>query len=326
MANTVIALKKSPTPSAVPSNLSNGELAINYSDGKLFYKHANGTILSISSSGAASFGTINANNTLVVAESPGAIVSLIAGQNITIVGDAINDTVTISANVAGVDPSFAYGQANTARDGANTVGGYANSAYGAANLAWTQANTAQTTGVAAFGQANTAQSTAVAAFGKANSASTDAGAAFGQANTATTNAGNAFGAANTAQSTGVAAFAKANTSIQNNATTLITVGYTITPFNAGANVASYGTWQPNATNGNYQYATSNGAVTITTPPADCAMDILFTNGVNAKTITFSGYNVSATPGVAYATTYGNKYILSIRRINATGTYSWYPLQ
>ena len=121
MANTVIALKKSPTPSAVPSNLSNGELAINYADGKLFYKHANGTILSISSSGAASFGTINANNTLVVADSPGAIVSLIAGQNITIVGNTITDTITISANVAG-GGTFASGtklafQQNTAPTG-----------------------------------------------------------------------------------------------------------------------------------------------------------------------------------------------------------------
>ena len=48
MANTVIALKKSATPSSVPSNLANGELAINYADGKLYYKAANGTIASIS--------------------------------------------------------------------------------------------------------------------------------------------------------------------------------------------------------------------------------------------------------------------------------------
>ena len=44
MANTVIALKKSGTPSSVPSDLANGELAINYADGKLYYRAANGTI------------------------------------------------------------------------------------------------------------------------------------------------------------------------------------------------------------------------------------------------------------------------------------------
>ena len=94
MANTVIALKKSATPSSVPSNLANGELAINYADGKLYYKAANGTIASISS-GTNSFGTVNANNTLVVADVPGGIFSIVSGNNIAITGDAVNDKVTV---------------------------------------------------------------------------------------------------------------------------------------------------------------------------------------------------------------------------------------
>ena len=95
MANTVIALKKSATPSSVPSNLANGELAINYADGKLYYKAANGTIASISGNEPNYFGTVNANNTLVVADTPGDIFTIAAGKNIDIVGDAVNDKLTV---------------------------------------------------------------------------------------------------------------------------------------------------------------------------------------------------------------------------------------
>lgn len=94
MANTVIALKKSATPSATPSSLANGELAINYADGKLYYKNANGTIVAFSAGGNA-FATVNANNTLVVADGLADILTLEAGDNISIVGDAVNDKVTV---------------------------------------------------------------------------------------------------------------------------------------------------------------------------------------------------------------------------------------
>jgi hypothetical protein len=39
MANS-ITLKRSGTASQVPSSLANGEVAINYADGKLFYKNS----------------------------------------------------------------------------------------------------------------------------------------------------------------------------------------------------------------------------------------------------------------------------------------------
>jgi hypothetical protein len=96
MANTVIALKKSATPSAAPTNLANGELAINYADGKLFYKAANGTISSISGNEPNYFGTVNANNTLVIADTPGDIFTIAAGKNIDINGDAVNDKLIVS--------------------------------------------------------------------------------------------------------------------------------------------------------------------------------------------------------------------------------------
>ena len=123
------------------------------------------------------------------------------------------------------------------------------------------------------------------------------------------------------------AFTKANTSVQNNATTLITTGYTYQTFNAGSNVAAFITWTPNAANGNYQYANSNAAFTIAAPALDSSIDVLLTNGLGAGSITFSGYTVqSGGTGDTYATTNANRYLLSIRRLFGVSTYLWKALQ
>ena len=121
------------------------------------------------------------------------------------------------------------------------------------------------------------------------------------------------------------AFTTANAAMKNNVTTLINTGFTTASFNAGDNVASYGTWTPNPTNGNYQYANSNGAFTLAAPSQNCGIDILLTNSANANSITFTGFTVGSGAGT-YATTGGNRYILTIRRINNISTYSWYALQ
>lgn len=102
MANTVIALKKSATPTAAPVSLANGEIAINYADGIIYYKAANGSIASISS-GTASFGTVNAAGTLILADMVNDVLDIRSGNNIEISGDAINDRITITANLA---PAF----------------------------------------------------------------------------------------------------------------------------------------------------------------------------------------------------------------------------
>ena len=122
MANTVIALKKSGTPSATPSGLANGELAINYADGKLFYKAANGAILAISGSGGSggssnSFSTINANSTLVIADSPTGILTIVPGNNITVVGDAINDKITIGLTNDVTVPGVLFVSASSGNEG-----------------------------------------------------------------------------------------------------------------------------------------------------------------------------------------------------------------
>ena len=106
-------------------------------------------------------------------------------------------------------------------------------------------------------------------------------------------------------------------------TSTITVGYTVTPNNLGSTITSF---TANAALGNYQYGTNNAAFTLTAPTSDSAIDILITNGATAGAITFSGFTVGASPGSTYATTNALKFILSIRRINAISTYSWYALQ
>lgn len=191
MANTVISLKKSATPAATPSALANGELAINYADGKLFYKAANGTIVEFASGGgteSSDFGTVNVGGTLLVSDVQGDILTITAGDNIVLTPDAGGDSFSISAPA--VDDAF--GKANTALttgqaafNKANTSGTDAVNAFAKANTACTKADTAQTTAVSAFGQANTALTTGQAAFGQANSATTIASAAFDQANSTT---------------------------------------------------------------------------------------------------------------------------------------------
>ena len=103
-----------------------------------------------------------------------------------------------------------------------------------------------------------------------------------------------------------------------NLTTVITGGFNVNAYNIG--VISSGTLAPAALNGNYQYMTANGAWTLATPPSDCAIDILVTNGTGAGTITASGYTyASGNAGDPYVTTSGSKFIFSIRRINGIST-------
>ena len=212
MSNTVIALKKSSTPSATPTSLANGELAINFSDGKLFYKHANGTILPFNTQGGNAFGTVNANGTLVVAGSSQAILTLVAGNNISITADAINDKITIDsssniapafdkANSANIIASFAFDFANTQCTRIDAQITYiadtesiARNAYEKANSAWSLGSTAYSIGNQAYDYAAIVDLNTKAAFNKANSANyyaylVDANttAAFSKANAALVN-------------------------------------------------------------------------------------------------------------------------------------------
>lgn len=112
--------------------------------------------------------------------------------------------------------------------------------------------------------------------------------------------------------------------LKSNASATLTKGFKVTPNNLGT--VSSGTTTPDAANGNYQYLTNNGAFTLAAPAADCAIDLLVTNGASAGAITFSGFTVGAATGSQLTTTNGSKFIISIRRINGISTYSSYALQ
>ena len=121
MANTSIQLKESGVTGNVPASLTYGELAINYADGKLFYKHANGSIASISTGSLTnSFATVNSNSSLILATSATDTLSIVPGNNITISTDTVGKTITINSVSAGsAADQFARDTANNAS--ANTI-------------------------------------------------------------------------------------------------------------------------------------------------------------------------------------------------------------
>lgn len=223
MANTVIALKKSSVPTAQPTVLANGELAINYADGKLFYKHANGTILPFNTQGGNAFGTINANGTLVVAGSSEAVVTLVAGNNVTITGDAINDKITINATGGGgssvnVGDTPPISPANGDQWWSSTLGKMFIYYADTDSSQWVESTSNMLNiqvGAVGYGipydMANTANLNAKTANDKANDAYLIANTAYDKANSANIVGSNAYNIANTANIIAIAAFDKANT-------------------------------------------------------------------------------------------------------------------
>jgi len=119
MANTTIQLKKSATPTSAPAALANGELAINYADGKLYYKNLTGQIVSFNSTivTPASFSTVNANGSLILADGANSTLTFVAGSGISMTSDIINDIITISSTA---NLKLAYDQANLAYSQANS--------------------------------------------------------------------------------------------------------------------------------------------------------------------------------------------------------------
>lgn len=113
------------------------------------------------------------------------------------------------------------------------------------------------------------------------------------------------------------------TIVTTGATSTITIGYSVTPYNAGTK--SSGTYTPAPADGNFQYATNNGAHTLAAPASDCSISILYTNGASAGSITFSGFTVGTT-GDALTTTNTDRFIISIIRINSVATYLIKSLQ
>lgn len=138
MANTTLQVKKSGVTGNVPPSLEFGELALNYADGKLYYKASNGTITYIQSGTTTdSFATVNANSSLILATSPTDTLSILPGNNITIDADTINKTITINSTATG----GGSGADQFARDTANAAFNQANAAIDLAQSAYDYANT-----------------------------------------------------------------------------------------------------------------------------------------------------------------------------------------
>jgi hypothetical protein len=145
IANTTIQLKKSGAPGNSPTTLNYGELAINYADGKLYYKNALGAIASISTGGGGggssnSFSTIVSNGSVILATSPTDILSLTSNNGIIISTDTISKTINLDASGILNFAHQAYNQANS-----KTYTWYQSTAPAAANVhdLWMHSDTAK---------------------------------------------------------------------------------------------------------------------------------------------------------------------------------------
>ena len=95
----------------------------------------------------------------------------------------------------------------------------------------------------------------------------------------------------------------------------------------GANVTSYSigtlastTYQIDCGKGPLQYFTNNGAITLSAPANDGSCLVEMINAGSAGAVTFSGFTTNSNTGEALTTTNGNKFFLTIFRINGTSSF------
>jgi len=122
MANTSIQLKKSGFTGNTPIGLNYGELAINYADGKLYYKNGVGVTSFITNQNT--FATVNSNSSLIIATSVSDILTIVPGNNITISTNTTTKTITVDGstvdNTARISAQASFNKANNALS--NTTG------------------------------------------------------------------------------------------------------------------------------------------------------------------------------------------------------------
>jgi len=100
IANTTIQLRKSGVSGNVPASLNYGELALNYYDGKLYYKNATGTITYISSGQFTnSFSTMNVSGSLIFATSNTDTLSFKGANGIGVIANTTSKTITLDGNI-----------------------------------------------------------------------------------------------------------------------------------------------------------------------------------------------------------------------------------
>jgi len=94
MSNTSIQLKKSGVSGNTPVDLIHGEVALNYADGRLYYKNALDDVRYITNQD--SFATVSVDGTLILATSPTDILTLSHGDNISLTANATSKSVNIN--------------------------------------------------------------------------------------------------------------------------------------------------------------------------------------------------------------------------------------
>ena len=109
MSNTVIQLKRSAATGNVPTytELDYGELALNYADGKVYYRTSVDTVSSIFTPNL--YETVNVNGTLLIPTSTSEILSLQPTGFITLTANTITDTIEIGETISGNFISVAGG-------------------------------------------------------------------------------------------------------------------------------------------------------------------------------------------------------------------------
>ena len=149
MANTIIQLKNSGVPGNVPSTLQPGELAVNYTDGKLYYGNASNTAILFDAITEPSGlnGEIQFNS------------SGVFGASANLKYDTATKTLTVDEVVSQTTGRI-FNHANGAFSAANSATTTAQAAYNTANSSFNTANSATITAQAGFNHANGAFSTA----------------------------------------------------------------------------------------------------------------------------------------------------------------------
>ena len=131
-SNTAILLKKSGVSGNTPLNLEHGEIAINYAEGKLYYKNDSDVIKHINNQ--ESFSTIIANGELILATSPTDILNIVAGNNIDISTNTATKTITINSLADNNIANLAFDKANSANSLAQAAFDAANNAHGVTSI------------------------------------------------------------------------------------------------------------------------------------------------------------------------------------------------
>ena len=136
IANTVLIHKKSATPGSTPSSLANGEIALNFADGKLFFKNLGGATTYFYANG---FSTVTANGTSLIPTAPNQTLTFSAGNNVSITTNTTTQTISITASLAAANITGTVGisQGGTNSTSTPTAGGIA---YGTGTaFAWSTA-------------------------------------------------------------------------------------------------------------------------------------------------------------------------------------------